>query len=229
MLSRCVACRRRGRSRSTGRARPKPQRTALQIGVQRLAWLGASPLTVNKSTWTLKAAAAAKADGDFWKTALTGEASSPQLKATLGSAQTLTLGTSRLQVVQFQPAGPEGAGVNCYCRPTPCGSAPAAPDLRADLHLDGSTLRADGTLQLQGTEVLRFVGRHVLARGCGEASLTTQNDLQKLGVLLQPRPPALLPLDFQAGEVEARFKMDWCTSRACGSTPKAACRCAMPR
>ena len=65
--------------------------------------------------------------------------------------------------------------------------------------------------KLQGTEVLRFVGRHVLARGCGEASLTTQNDLQKLGVLLQPRPPALLPLDFQAGEVEARFKMDWCT------------------
>ncbi len=186
---------------------------ALQIGVQRLAWLGASPLTVNKSTWTLKAAAAAKADGDFWKNlALTGEASSPQLKATLGSAQTLTLGTSRLQVVQFQPAGPEGARGELLLSSDALriGAWPA-PDLRAHLHLDGSTLRADGTLQLQGTEVLRFVGRHVLARGCGEASLTTQNDLQKLGVLLQPRPPALLPLDFQAGEVEARFKMDWCT------------------
>lgn len=32
-----------------------------------------------------------------------------------------------------------------------------------------------------------------------------------LGKLLQPRPPALLPLELQAGELDARFTLDWCT------------------
>ena len=71
-------------------------------------------------------------------------------------------------------------------------------------------MRGDGGLQLQGTDVLRFVGTHALSRGCGEATLTTQQALQTLGKLLQPRPPTLLPLDFQAGEADARFTMDWC-------------------
>jgi len=186
---------------------------ALQLDVQRLAWLGDSPLTVGKSTWGIKAEAAAKADGDFWKSlALNGEASSPQLKVARGSAETLTLGPSRLQVVQFRPTGPQGAqGELLLAADTMrIGSWPA-PALRARLHLDGSTLRADGSLQLKGTDVLRFVGTHALSRGCGEATLTTQQALQTLGKLLQPRPPALLPLDFQAGEADARFTMDWCT------------------
>ena len=186
---------------------------ALQLDVQRLAWLGDSPLTVGKSTWGIKAEAGAKADGDFWKSlALNGEASSPQLKVARGSAETLTLGPSRLQVVQFRPAGPQGAQGELLLSADTMriGSWPA-PALRARLHLDGSALRADGTLQLQGTEVLRFVGTHALSRGCGEATLTTQQALQTLGKLLQPRPPALLPLDFQAGEADARFTMDWCT------------------
>ena len=186
---------------------------ALQLDVQRLAWLGDSPLTVGKSTWEIKAEAAAKADGDFWKSlALNGEASSPQLKVTRGSAETLTLGPSRLQVVQFRPAGPQGAQGELLLSADAMriGSWPA-PALRARLHLDGSALRGDGTLQLQGTEVLRFGGTHTLSRGCGEATLTTQHALQTLGKLLQPRPPALLPLELQAGEADARFTMDWCT------------------
>ena len=186
---------------------------ALQLDVQRLAWLGDSPLTVGKSTWAIKAEAAAKADGDFWKSlALNGEASSPQLKVARGSAETLTLGPSRLQVVQFRPAGPQGAQGELLLSADAMriGSWPA-PALRARLHLDGSALRGDGTLQLQGTEVLRFGGTHTLSRGCGEATLTTQHALQTLGKLLQPRPPALLPLELQAGEADARFTMDWCT------------------
>jgi hypothetical protein len=185
----------------------------LQLDVQRLAWLGDSPLTVGKSTWGIKAEAAAKADGDFWKNlALNGEASSPQLKVVRGSAETLTLGPSRLQVVQFRPTGPQGAQGELLLSADAMriGSWPA-PALRARLHLDGSALRGDGTLQLQGTEVLRFGGTHTLSRGCGEATLTTQHALLTLGKLLRPRPPALLPLELQAGEADARFTMDWCT------------------
>jgi len=186
---------------------------ALQLDVQRLAWLGESPLTVGKSTWEIKAEAATQADGDFWQSlALNGEASSPQLKVTRGSADKLTLGPSRLQVVQFHPAGSQGAQGELLLSADAMriGTWPA-PDLRARLHLEGSALRADGTLQLQGAEVLRFGGTHALSRGCGEASLTTQHALQTLGKLLQPRPPALRPLDLQAGEADARFTVDWCT------------------
>jgi hypothetical protein len=185
---------------------------AMQIGVQRLAWLGDSPLTVNQSTWTLSAEAAAKADGEFWKTlAWNGEASSPQLEAVRASAQTLTLGPSRLQLVQFRPSGPQGAQGELLLSADSLriGTWPA-PDLRARLLLDGRALRADGTLQLRGKEVLRFGGTHALSRRCGEATLTSRQALQTLGKLLQPRPPALLPLDFQAGEADARFKMNWC-------------------
>jgi hypothetical protein len=186
---------------------------ALQLGVQGLSWSGASPLTVSKSTWMLSAEATAKADGEFWKSlALHGEASSPQLKVARGSARTLTLGPSRLQVVHFRPTGPQGAQgeLSLSADTLRIGTWPA-PDLRARLHLDGSALRADGSLQLKGADVLRFVGTHALSRGCGEATLTTQQALQTLGKLLHPRPPALLPLDFQAGEADARFTMDWCT------------------
>ena len=186
---------------------------ALQLDVQRLAWLGDSPLTVSKSTWMLSAEAAAKADGEFWKTlAVHGEASSPQLRVAQGSARALTLGPSRLQVVQFRPAGPEGAQGELLLAADAMriGTWPA-PALRARLRLDGGALRGDGGLQLHGTEVLRFVGTHALSKGCGEATLTTQQSLQTLGKLLQPRPPALLPLDLQVGEADARFTMGWCT------------------
>jgi hypothetical protein len=186
---------------------------ALQFGIERLSWLGESPLTVGKSTWTLKAEAAAKADEDFWQNlVLHGEAGSPRLKVAQGSAETLTLGPSRVQVVQFRPAGPQGAQGEFLLAADAMriGTWPA-PALRARLHLDGNALRGDGALQLQGTEVLRFVGTHALSRGCGEATLTTQQSLKTLGKLLQPRPHALLALDLQAGEADARFKMDWCT------------------
>ena len=126
---------------------------ALQLGVQRLAWLGDPPLTVDKSTWQIKAEAVAKADGDFWKSlAWNGEASSPQLKVARGSAQTLTLGPSRLRLVQFHPAGPQGAQGELLLSADSMriGTWPA-PALRARVHLDGNALRGDGSLQLQAS------------------------------------------------------------------------------
>jgi hypothetical protein len=186
---------------------------ALHLNIQRLAWLGASPLTVGKSTWEVTAKAAAKIGGEFWNSLdLKGEASSPQLKVTLGGAQTLTLGPSRLRLDQFRPAGPKGAqGELLLSADAMKMSSWPAPDVRARLRLEDRTLRGDGTIQLQGTEVLRFAGTHALARGCGEARLTTQQALQTLGKLLQPRPPVLRPLDIQKGEADARFNLDWCT------------------
>ncbi len=186
---------------------------ALQLGVERLSWQGDSPLSVRRSTWTLRAEAAAQADAEFAKSLVVhGEASSPQLKVALTSAQTLTLGATRLHLVQFHPARPQGAEGELLLSADTIRIGPwPAPDLRAHLRLDGQALRAEGALQLQGIEVFRLVGTHALARGCGEATLTTQQALPTLGKWLQPRPPALLPLDFQAGRADARFTIDWCT------------------
>ena len=183
---------------------------ALQLDVERLAWSGDSPLTMSRTTWKLKADATAKADSDFWTSlALRGEASSPQLTVRQGTGQVLTLGASRLQLLQLRPAGAQGE-LLLAVDALRFGSWPS-PAVRARLRLDASALRSDGTVQLQGTEVLHFTGSHALARGCGQATLTGQQALTTLGKLLQPRPPAMLPLELQAGELKARFTLDWCT------------------
>ncbi len=183
---------------------------ALQFGVERVAWSRDVPLSMSRATWKVKADATAKADGDFWTSlVLRGEASSPQLTLRQGTGQVLTLGASRLQLLQLRPAGAQGE-LLLAVDALRFASWPS-PAVRARLRLDASALRSDGTVHLQGTEVLRFAGSHVLARGCGEATLTGQQALPTLGKLLQPRPPAMLPLALQAGEVDARFRLDWCT------------------
>lgn len=182
---------------------------ALQIGAERLAWSGESPFWVNKSTWKVIAEAAAKADGDFWKSfSLAGEASSPQLKIEQASGQPLTLGPSHLQLMRFNPARSAGE-LLLTVDAVRIGTWPAA-DIRTHVRLDENALRTDGTLLLQGTEVLRFTGSHTLAEKCGNATLTAQQALPMLGKLLQPRPAALLPLDLQAGDADARFTVNWC-------------------
>ncbi len=186
---------------------------ALQLSAGRLSSTGNSPFTLGRSTWTISAEGAAKAGGDLWNSVvLTGQASSPQLKMELGSGQALTLGPSRLQLLQLKPTRRQGAQGELLFSADAIrmGSGPS-PNLRARLRLDGSALHADGTLLLQKTEVLRFAGSHALARGCGDATLTAHQSLSALGKLLQPRPPALYPLDFQAGEADARFTLNWCT------------------
>lgn len=182
---------------------------ALQIGVERLAWQGDSPLWTNKTTWKVVAKAAAKTDGDFWKSfSLIGEANSPQLKIDQASGQTLTLGPSRLQLLRFHPARSAGE-LLLAADAVRIGTWPAA-DIRTRLLLDEKALRTDGTLFLQGTEALRFTGSHTLAEKCGNAILTAQQALPILGKLLQPRPAILLPLDLQAGNADARFTVNWC-------------------
>lgn len=186
---------------------------ALQLGLERLSLAGDSPVSVGESSWTLKAEAAAKPGDDFWRSlVLDGEASSPQLKVTQASGQTLTLGPSRLQLRKFRPGSLQGTQgeVLVSADAVRVGTWPA-PNLQAHLRLDGKAVRADGTLHMQGMEVLRFAGWHTISSGCGESTLTAQQALPALGKLLQPRPPALLPLDFQAGEADARFTVDWCT------------------
>lgn len=186
---------------------------ALQVGAERLSSQGGSPLNLSKTTWKVSAEAAAKPDGDFWNSlTLHGEASSPKLKVDLGSKQTLTLGTTRLQLLQFSPARLQGAeGELLISSDSIRVGAWPSPDVRARLRLDGSALRADGTVLLQGKEVLRLDGTHELSRGCGKATLSSQQSLAVLGKLVQPRPQVLLPLDFQAGNAEARFILDWCS------------------
>jgi hypothetical protein len=209
---------------------------ALQLDLGRLSWSGDAPLSVQPSTWQVSAKAAAKADGDFWDSLLlSGEAGSAQLEVKPAAGQALRLGSSRVQLLQFRAAsrgspvageraesgrrGEDGEGVQglevaeselrLAVDDIRLGNWPA-PDLRAHLRLKGGALRGDGTLILQGTEVLRFAGSHRLARGCGEATLNAQQGLPKLGKLLQPRPTALQALDLQAGALDAAFTLNWC-------------------
>ena len=185
---------------------------ALKVAAGRLSWQGDFPLTVNESSWTLSARAAADANDDFWESLVVqGEASSPQLKAVRDSAPPLTLGPSRLQLLRFQPARRQGAKGELLLAADAIrfGDWPA-PDLRARLLLDGSALRADGSLLLQGNEALAFAGAQELNRGCGEATLMMRQPLARLGKLLQPRPPVLAPLSLAAGEADGRLTMDWC-------------------
>ena len=182
---------------------------AVQLGAGRLSLSGDSPVTVERSTWTINAEATAKAGGDLWKNlVLKGEARTPQLKIERGAGQALTLGPSRLQLLQYRPSSSQGE-VLLAADAIRIDRGPS-PDLRARLRLEGNTLRADGNLLLQATDVLRFAGSHALTPGCGEATLTAQHALPMLGKLLQPRPQALLPLGFQAGDAEARFALNWC-------------------
>ena len=185
---------------------------AWQLGLERLVWSRDLPLTMSRATWKVKANATAKADGDFWTSlVLRGEASSPQLTFRQGTGQVLTLGASRLQLLQLRPAGAQGAeGKLMLAVDALRFGAWPAPAVRARLHLDANALRSDGTVHLQGTEVLRFAGSHVLSRGCGEATLNGQLALPALDKLLQPRPAVILPLDLQAGAMDARFTLDWC-------------------
>lgn len=200
------------------RARGLRGELALQLGTDGLAWTGDSPLQVPKTAWTVNAGATARADDRFWKTLeLKGELSAPPMKVEFGAGRTLTLGASRLQVLRLRPGGRKG-------QPAP-GNAEGelllavdsagfaswpAPGVNARLRLAGGVLRSDGTLSLQAREALRFSASHALAGGCGEAEIAAGQPLAVLGKALQPRPPALLPLDLRAGDLDGRFTLDWC-------------------
>ncbi|MEO8411200.1 MAG: YdbH domain-containing protein, partial [Propionivibrio sp.] len=192
---------------------------ALQLGFGKASWSGNSSLHASPSSWKVNATATAKAFDDLWLSlVIEGEASSPKLKMQADDGQTLTLGATRLQWSQVHPAKWQnleagGGDVELSARDVRYGSWPA-PDLRARLRPDAGTVHADGSLQWPGnlpkTEALHFAASHTLAHNCGAATLTTRQKLPTLGTLWQPRPPALLALEFQAGDADARFMLDWC-------------------
>ena len=188
-------------------------RISLQSSIDRLAWANATPFAIARSDWKINAEANAKSVSDFWSTlVLRGEASTPQLKIQPGSGLPLTLGPSHLSLEQFRPGQPNGprGELQLAAEKIRFGTWPL-PDMQARIRLISNVVHAEGAARLQGAELLRFAGKHALARGCGKASLNMQQGLQELGNRLQPRPPALTPLDLKAGEANARFALDWCT------------------
>ena len=181
----------------------------MQAGTGRLSWSGESPLVAAQSLWSVKAEATAKPDGNWWQNlVLRGQASSQPLKIQTKTGQTLTIGPTRLNVQPSYPARMQGEML-LTTDTLRFGNWPA-PAVQARLQLRDNILHADGWLGLQGAETLRFSGSHALARTCGNAAFSLQQSLPALEKQLQPRPPALLPLNLQDGSVEARLALDWC-------------------
>ena len=181
----------------------------MQAGTGRLSWSGESPLAAAQSLWSVKAEATAKPDGNWWQNlVLRGQASSQPLKIQTKTGQTLTIGPTRLNVQPSYPARMQGEML-LTTDTLRFGNWPA-PAVQARLQLRDNILHADGWLGLQGAETLRFSGSHALARTCGNAAFSLQQSLPALEKQLQPRPPALLPLNLQDGSVEARLALDWC-------------------
>jgi hypothetical protein len=187
-----------------------------QLGVGALGWAGDSPLNVGPTTWTVNAEATAKADETFWRSlSVQGKASTPQLRlesgAGDGSKQTVSLGATQLQLAKFNPGGAQGirGELQLAADALRFGQWPS-PDVRARLRFAGDALQFDGSLRRQGETLLSFSGAHALAKACGEATLTARHALPALDKLLQPRPSALAPLAFHAGEADASFVVDWC-------------------
>jgi len=183
-----------------------------QTSVGRLSRSGDSPLSIANSEWQLKTRANAKTGDAFWSSlTVQGEAASQKLKIELTAGPAFTLGATRIQLSPWRAGSPAASKIEALlsAKGIHYGTWPA-PDLNARLRIEGGKLFADGNLLLQNTEVLRFSGSQTLANACGVADLSLQQTLPTLSKLWQPRPPGLLPLDLPAGEVDARFALNWC-------------------
>lgn len=193
---------------------------SLAAAAEGLAWSGSSPAKLGRTTWAVDASATAKPDGNMWKTLeLKGNARAPQLKIEFGTNQTLTLGPTRLQLLRLRPGGLKGVpsvenaeGELLVSSDTVRFGTWPAPGLQTSLRFNQGRLHSEGSLSLQTTEMLRFSGSHTLPGGCGEATVSARQSLTALGKALQPRPPALLPLDLRKGEAEGHITLDWCLS-----------------
>ena len=191
---------------------------AAEATIGRLSRSGDSPLSIKNANWQLSAKATAKSSADLWDgLSLQGEASSPQLTIEPASGPALSVGASRIQLLPLRPISlgspKQKIDLLLAVKTLRYGTWPA-PDLNARLHINGKTLRAEGGLQFEGTEVIRFTGSQPLTGACGDATVYIQQALPTLSRLLQPRPPALLPLALPAGQVDGRFDLAWCTPPA---------------
>ena len=180
-----------------------------QANAGRITQTGASPLRIDPSRWTVTARAKAKAGGDLWQNlVLEGHANSGPLKARLPDGKTLGTGPTRVTLQPSYLARKQGELLL---------TAPAlryakwpATTLQARLRLASDQLRGDGTLKVPGIETLRFSGSHAVARGTGQATLTTQQQpLSALAVPLKQQMPKLQPLGLQAGALDGRMALNW--------------------
>ena len=183
--------------------------THLQIQAERMQVGGKTPWQVEKSQWTVQAEASAMPGRDLLDSLeLRGEAASRTLQVVRGNAAALVLGPTSLRAVRFRPAQQQGEFL-LAADTVKLGGWPA-PDVRSRVVLRGQNVEATGSLQLKQTPVFRFSATHALGQGCGRGLVTISQDLAVLGQALQPRSPALRPLDLQAGQAEGRFDLAWC-------------------
>ena len=187
---------------------------AAQLTPERLTLAGALPLAIAQSTWKATASAHSKPQADFRQNfTVHGEASSEQLHGE-HAGHPFTLGPTQIRFEQFArtPRGTR-ADLAVAADAIRISAAWPAPGLRVRVRLDGDRVRGEGSVLLGGEEAVRFAGSHTLARACGQATLTAQQALATLGKRLQPRPPALAPLDLAAGAADANFEVDWCDAK----------------
>ena len=187
---------------------------AAQLNPERLTLAGALPLAFPASTWKVAATAQAKPAANLLHSfTMQGKASSEKLQGE-HAGHTFTLGSTRVRLEQFATT-PRGLRADLAVETDAIRFNPSwpAPDLHARVRLDGDRVRSEGNVLLGGEEALRFAGSHALARACGQATFTAQHALATLGKRMQPRPPALMPLDLAAGEADASVEVDWCDAK----------------
>ena len=187
---------------------------AAQLNPERLTLAGALPLAFPASTWKVAATAQAKPAANLLHSfTMQGIASSEKLQGE-HAGHTVTLGSTRVRLEQFATT-PRGLRADLAVETDAIRFNPSwpAPDLHARVRLDGDRVRSEGNVLLGGEEALRFAGSHALARACGQATFTAQHALATLGKRMQPRPPALMPLDLAAGEADASVEVDWCDAK----------------
>ena len=187
---------------------------AAQLNPERLTLAGALPLVFPASTWKVAATAQAKPAANLLHSfTMQGIASSEKLQGE-HAGHTVTLGSTRVRLEQFATT-PRGLRADLAVETDAIRFNPSwpAPDLHARVRLDGDRVRSEGNVLLGGEEALRFAGSHALARACGQATFTAQHALATLGKRMQPRPPALMPLDLAAGEADASVEVDWCDAK----------------
>lgn len=187
----------------------------LQAEPGRVSWMGETPITLLPSSWSLRGTAnAGKTSDPMSALVIQGEAKSPQLTIQPATGAPLKTGAIRIALTPFLPfargkSGGAGIDLQLAALALHYDNWPSA-DLDTRLRLAGDQLRANGSLHDPAGAILSFEATHKIAEGCGEATLSSTQALSQLDRRVQPRPPMLQPLSLSAGQLDARFALDWC-------------------
>ncbi|HRE15944.1 MAG TPA: YdbH domain-containing protein, partial [Rhodocyclaceae bacterium] len=181
----------------------------LQVKAGRLQLAGKTALRVQNSTWTVLAEASLPPGPlELSGLELRGELASQRVSIERGGGAPVVIGKSLVRVMRLLPEQQQGDFLLTVEEIK--GDGWPGGGLRARLRLDGQKLQSDGSVQLAQTPVLNFSATHGLGKGCGQGTVTLQQDMAVLGRSLQPAPVALRPLDLQSGVVSGSFRLDWC-------------------